>query len=600
MVRRWMLWCVLLLAAAPTALLAQQRAPDSAENRTALVIGNANYKDAPLANPLNDARAVAKALGEAGFQVKLRTNLTQAQMRRAIREFGDELHEKKGVGLFYFAGHGVQLSNRNFLIPVGADIQREYEVEDQAVDASSVLAMMESAKARVNIVILDACRNNPFMRNFRSTINGLAPMQAPAGTLVAFSTAPGQTAIDGAGQYGLYTEHLVENLAVPGLKIEDVFKNVRVSVQRVSNGKQVPWENTSLTGDFFFRVKVTVEIDDAALRRAQQEDINKAVQTALRKREEEEAARRATQQGEIEQAVLAALKKREDEQAAAQAARSAKETAEAKAAVERLNKELAELRVAQGTASQPPAATSPPSAAPISQVAAAQQPAIPPIQIALAAPSAARAKPVVTVGGRVGRPEIRVGDQWKYVVTDRYTDLKNTFVMEVATVTENRIYTRSAQASDIPGDLTAAAGAVDVWDRDWNQLRQGQIEYAPLYPFAKFPLEAESKWTGVVKFDSGGVTLIHDVTAQVAGWERVTVPAGTFDAVRINLRGYFRAVGIGGTGSIIDTYWYAPVARQFVKKEFEHHSSVSGGAMGRILSPFGRYERWELVEYKAN
>ena len=618
MIRWWVWWAVLLLSAAPLAAPAQQRAPappDPAENRTALIIGNASYKDAPLANPLNDARAVARVLGEAGFQVKLHTNLTQAQMRRVIREFGDELHARQGVGLFYFAGHGVQISNRNFLIPVGADIQREYEVEDQSVDASSVLAMMESAKARVNIVILDACRNNPFMRNFRSTINGLAPMQAPAGTLVAFSTAPGQTAIDGTGQYGLYTEQLVENLLVPGLKIEDVFKNVRVGVQRASSGKQVPWENTSLTGDFYFRGKAAVEIDDAAMRRAQQENIDRAVKQALMQREKEDVARQAAQRDEIERAVLAALKKREDEQAAAQGKRSTQEVQAAQASVARLKIELAELRAAQEKPPQPPVAAPPPSTAPAIQAAppapeataapvagTAQQAAKPPVQVAMVAPDSARAKPVVAVGTRIERPDVRSGDQWKYQVTDGYTKEKSTIVMEVATVTEGRIYTRSAKAFVAAANLTADAGVIEVWDRDWNLVRQGDMEYSPLYPYAKFPMAAGSTWSGSVRFNSGtGEILIHDLTVQVSGWERVTVPAGTFNAVKLNLRGGFRILGGGGVGNIFDSYWYAPAVRQFVKKEIEHRGG--GGTIraytGDNLANYQQYERWELVEYKA-
>ena len=176
-----------LLACAVLSAQAQTRpaAATGAENRIALVIGNSNYKDAPLANPVNDATAIAKTLQGLGFKVILRTNVSQSQMRQAVREFGDELHAGRGVGLFYFAGHGMQINNRNFLIPVGTDIRREYEVEDQSLDAGSVLSMMQSARARVNIVILDACRNNPFARSFRNSTVGLAPMQAPAGTLLA-------------------------------------------------------------------------------------------------------------------------------------------------------------------------------------------------------------------------------------------------------------------------------------------------------------------------------------------------------------------------------------------------------------------------------
>jgi uncharacterized caspase-like protein len=146
----------------------------------ALVIGNSGYKAAPLRNPVNDARAMARVLAETGFAVTLIEDATQAGMRRAIRTFGDEL-ARGGVGLFFYAGHGMQVRGKNFLIPVNADIQREDEVEDQAVDANLVLSKMDTARNTLNVMILDACRNNPFQRSFRSGAQGLAQMDAPSG-----------------------------------------------------------------------------------------------------------------------------------------------------------------------------------------------------------------------------------------------------------------------------------------------------------------------------------------------------------------------------------------------------------------------------------
>lgn len=223
----------------------------SGEQRIALVIGNSQYKDSPLPNPVNDARAIAKALTDAGFKVTKRENAGQKDMQLAMREFGDAL-KNGGVGLFYYAGHGMQVKGRNFLIPVDAQIQREDEVAYNSVDAGQVLDKMEAANNRLNIVILDACRNNPFARSFRSGGTGLAQMDAPVGTLIAFATAPGSVASDGEGQNGLYTQHLLQSLQKPGAKIEDVFKNVRAAVRKDSGGKQIPWESTSLEGDFIF------------------------------------------------------------------------------------------------------------------------------------------------------------------------------------------------------------------------------------------------------------------------------------------------------------------------------------------------------------
>jgi len=222
-----------------------------AEQRVALVIGNNAYKDAPLTNPVNDARAMADALRSAGFTVSLRTDISHRDVLVALREFGDALR-RGGVGVFYFAGHGMQIKGRNYLIPAGATIEREDEVAYAAVDAQAVLDKMEAAGNATNLVILDACRNNPFARSFRSASQGLAQMEAPVGTLVAFATAPGSVASDGQGQNGLYTQHLLQALRKPGMKVEDVFKQTRAAVRRDSQGKQIPWESTSLEGDFYF------------------------------------------------------------------------------------------------------------------------------------------------------------------------------------------------------------------------------------------------------------------------------------------------------------------------------------------------------------
>jgi len=221
------------------------------EQRIALVIGNGGYKSSPLINPVNDARAMVRVLGESGFRVISRENAGQKEMQLALRDFGDAL-KNGGVGLFYYAGHGMQVKGRNYLIPVDAHIEREDEVVYNGVDANQVLDKMESAGNRLNIVILDACRNNPFARGFRSAGNGLAQMDAPVGTLIAFSTAPGSVASDGTGDNGLYTQYLLRTIKAPGTKIEDVFKRVRANVRRDTEGKQIPWESTSLEGDFVF------------------------------------------------------------------------------------------------------------------------------------------------------------------------------------------------------------------------------------------------------------------------------------------------------------------------------------------------------------
>jgi hypothetical protein len=221
--------------------------------RIALVIGNGAYVSAPaLKNPPNDARDMAATLRTLGFDVVSGINANQKDMKRLIREFGMKLKSVGGSGLFYYAGHGVQSKGRNYLIPVDADIQSEAEVEDSGVDAALVLNYMDEAQNGLNIVILDACRNNPFARSFRSASDGLAQVDAPTGTLIAYATAPGRVASDGTAGNGLYTAELLKQMKVPGLSVTDMFMRVRAEVMKQTGNKQVPWEASSLVGSFYF------------------------------------------------------------------------------------------------------------------------------------------------------------------------------------------------------------------------------------------------------------------------------------------------------------------------------------------------------------
>ena len=220
--------------------------------RIALVIGNGAYTNAPpLKNPPNDAREMAATLKTLGFDVSNGINVSQREMKRLIREFGQKL-KAGGNGLFYYAGHGVQARGHNYIIPVDADIQSEADVEDSGVDVGLLLNYMDDAQNGLNIVILDACRNNPFSRSFRSASEGLAQVDAPTGTLIAYATAPGRVAADGVGENGLYTSELLKAMRLPGLSATDMFMQVRAEVMKRTGNKQVPWEASSLVGSFYF------------------------------------------------------------------------------------------------------------------------------------------------------------------------------------------------------------------------------------------------------------------------------------------------------------------------------------------------------------
>ncbi len=229
--------------------LVGQLVPNTARaaERVALVIGNASYKEAPLRNPVNDARDMATTLEGLGFEVIRVENASKEEMERAIGRFTGRLDEESS-GLFYYAGHGVQVRGRNYLVPVDAKINSERDARIESVPINLVLDELEYAGNRLNVVILDACRNNPFERRMRGASRGLAAVDAARGTLIAYATSPGSLAQDGDGRNGLYTEELLRALRLPGLEVEDVFKEVRIKVSERTDYQQIPWESSSLTG----------------------------------------------------------------------------------------------------------------------------------------------------------------------------------------------------------------------------------------------------------------------------------------------------------------------------------------------------------------
>jgi hypothetical protein len=241
-------WCAVTMA------LAWVAAPVSADElRVALVIGNARYEAAPLANPVNDARDMAQALRDMGFQVLEARDATKAEMEKALGSAREALAGRRGIGLLYYAGHGLQLDWRNYLLPVDARPRSAADVRREALDVQQVLDTFRDAGTRMNIVVLDACRDNPFGSS--ASGKGLAQMDAPPGTLLAYATAPGHLAEDGSAAAtgnGLYTGHLVKEMRRPHARIEEVFKRVRLQVRQQSQGRQVPWESTSLEDDFIF------------------------------------------------------------------------------------------------------------------------------------------------------------------------------------------------------------------------------------------------------------------------------------------------------------------------------------------------------------
>jgi WD40 repeat protein len=244
----------------PNLLAATQEGSFVAQNqqakpyRLALVIGNAAYQQVgELQNPVNDANDMAKTLTELGFEVIIRTDANLRDMESALDEFHLKLRKGGGIGVFFYAGHGMQVDGENYLIPVDAKLATKTDTVYETLPVGKVLGRMEEAENDANIIMLDACRNNPFGRSWsRSAARGLAQVTAPTGSFIAYATAPGNVAADGTGRNGTFTEHILKYLKTPNLSIENLFKQVRQGVATVTGKKQVPWDSSSLIGEFSF------------------------------------------------------------------------------------------------------------------------------------------------------------------------------------------------------------------------------------------------------------------------------------------------------------------------------------------------------------
>ncbi len=246
---RLLTFLMVLLSFAGTVSTAQAN-----PQRLALVVGNSNYDIGPLGNPVNDAALMESTLRELGFSVTRLNDASRVQFERAVVSFSRDLRDagSDAIGLFYYAGHGVQAAGENYLIPVDAQVTDLLDLRIQAIDVSTIMASLEAAGNRLNIVILDACRNNPFRSISRSASRGLAKIDAPYGTLLAYATAPGDVALDGDGRNSPYSLALSKAMKKPGLQIEQVFKRTRIEVMERTGKRQVPWESSSLVGDFTF------------------------------------------------------------------------------------------------------------------------------------------------------------------------------------------------------------------------------------------------------------------------------------------------------------------------------------------------------------
>jgi len=293
--------------------------------RIALVIGNAAYKHIPeLGNSGNDAKSMSVVLKKLGFKVFDVIDGSKAEMNRAIEQMQSQLKGQQAVAMLYYAGHGLQLDWHNYMVPVDAKLQQATDVPKQTVDIEQVIRVFKDSGTRMNIIVLDACRDNPFSGTTGS--KGLAQLDAPPGTYLAFATAPGNVAEDGdeASGNGLFTQYLLKELQRPA-KIEDVFKRVRLQVRQKSQGRQIPWDSSSLEDDFAFNddKKFTFNPEDLIREaRAAKEKEERLVREAQAAAERE---KKIAQERELEKQRLAEAQKIQEQQARLKAEAEAKE-----------------------------------------------------------------------------------------------------------------------------------------------------------------------------------------------------------------------------------------------------------------------------------
>jgi uncharacterized caspase-like protein len=481
--------------------------------KVALVIGNGKYRDAPaLKNAPNDAKAIGEALKASGFDVTLKLEAGREATLEAIRAYVHAMEQKKCVGLFYFAGHGMQLAWRNYLLPVDAVIDRIEDVGKQSVDIARLMEGLAKAANPMNVIILDACRENPFGKDFRVEQKGLSQMDAPNATLLAYATSPGNVASDGDGANGLYTENLLREIKVPEAKIEDVFKRVRLGVRRKSNGAQIPWESTSLEEDFWFLPPTELK----KLSAAEDERLFK-----------EELALWERIKASKDPAPLEDYLRRHP---------SGKFT------------ELAQLQ--------------------LETVLAAKGEKKIHIASSVGNP--------FTKGSAVANTAYRIGDTYTYRILDLKTRAeKRRGTATVESITESEIVFGNGMVTDLLGNTLKAADG-----RRFTPRQQFPLEYAVGRQWhSRFMASTR-------KGDDEGVV---DLDLRIVGRERITVPAGTFDA--------FVLVGAGRTvfkNEFTETRWKRWMAPDQVRRAIAFEETLTAGTKTLIS------ERGELDSFKQS
>jgi hypothetical protein len=456
--------------------------------KIALVIGNSKYKESPLKNPANDARAMAETLKSVGFNVTLRMDAGRTELATAVDAYVKELAARKCVGMFYYAGHGIQLAWKNYMLPVDMDIDSIADVQKQGVEVHSLMEGLTKAGNALNVIILDACRDNPFGSLKGADQKGLSQMDAPPSTLLAYATSPGNVASDGEGANGLYTENLLKEVRVPEAKLEDVFKRVRLSVRRRSNGAQIPWESTSLEEDFWF-------VPPASLKRASEAERAKAFR-------EEMALWEKIQHATTPEPFENYLRRFPNGNYA----------------------ELAQLQLDRALARQ--------GEKKIEIVSSANNP--------------------YTKGSAVANTSYKVGDRYSYRVLEAISRVQQgTFETEITRITDEEVQYSNGLVTDLLGNTRVM--------RDGRRFTANQG--------APTELVVGKRWETrfLVTPPGTGTPFETEMSLRIPTRERVEVPAGTFDAFRIEARG-ITSTPKGPIGVEVKS-WRVPEIRNFLVRE---------------------------------
>ncbi|MCS6765497.1 MAG: caspase family protein [Candidatus Protistobacter heckmanni] len=585
------------LTAAPS-LLAGPLARAADPSRLALVIGNSAYVQAPLVNPVNDANAMGALFGQAGFIVDKRVNASQTDMLAAIDRFGEQVRRSETkLAVFYYAGHGAQLDWRNFLLPVDAVVGTPAQLRQRCVDLGALLGKFAGVKDKTFVIILDACRNDPFGGGYRPEQRGLSQFDAPVGSLLAYATSPGNVAADGSGSNGLYTENLVRELSNRNARIEDALKRVRLNVRFSSNGEQIPWETTSLEDDVFIFPDAQKKLSEAELEKLIEADLGAWAKVKTSRNVEDWASSylRDFPNGRFAEIAQVRLNRLLAEREAAKTKISAPPPATAAAAAPATSTAAAPVQASTPT----PAAASKPIAAAANlaaHVAAAPAaiPAVPAAASTAAAPGAPPATgPMIDIGPGKPVPQLMQLSQnpnsaGRYPL-GRYYSVGDEFVLSVTDIltgVETSRNTLRVTRVDMDADRVEINNGANIWDTMGNVIRDPDSGESDA-PRQFFPAELQvgKKWTGAwTQMHPRLGPLVISMENRIVGFETVRVPAGEFHAFALVAQGWDNKMN-----RYQQRYWVVPGLNAVVKREF---------LISNFRGSYGVSNRTELVSLK--